>query len=227
MSGVDSMLRDIEAEVRCTRDLTGRSHLAPCVMDAMAAVPRERFVPDEVRTCAHYNGPLPIGCGQTISQPFIVALMTDLLAPRPDHVVLELGTGSGYQAAVLSRVVRRVYSMEIVDALAAPAAERLTALGCDNVEVRAGDAYFGWPEHAPYDGIMLTAAATHLPPPLLDQLAPGGHLVAPLGPAHGFQELVVLSKDSSGMTTTRRILGVSFVPVTGGHRTPPPGRPAL
>lgn len=165
MGDRESMLQDILWEVEMTRGYTGKNALDARVLQAMREVPRERFVPEELRAMAFRNGPLPIGHGQTISQPYIVALMTDLLAPEPEDVMLEIGTGSGYQAAVLSRLVRKVYSLEIIGALAQAAKQRLSALGYDNVEVQHRDGYQGLPEHAPYDGIIVTAAAPFIPPP--------------------------------------------------------------
>jgi protein-L-isoaspartate(D-aspartate) O-methyltransferase len=211
------MLADIQAEVAFTRRMIGRDALDPRVMDAMRRVPREQFVPVHLRPAAFSNGPLPIGRGQTISQPYIVALMTDLAAPQPNSVVLEVGTGCGYQAAVLSLLAERVYSIEIVPELAEAAAQRLQRLGYTNVEVRAGDAWNGWSEQAPFDAIVVTAAAIQVPPPLLAQLAPGGRLVIPLGPPYGYQELCLLEKNSAGAVTHRQVLGVAFVPLTGGH----------
>ena len=172
-------------------------------------------MPVGARAQAYYNGPLPIGHGQTISQPYIVALMTDLLETTADDVVLEVGTGSGYQAAVLSRLVRQVYSLEIVQALSERAADVLARLGYGNVECRAGDGYHGWPEHAPFDGILVTAATPVIPPPLVAQLKPGGRLVVPVGQPYSSQELMVLEKLAGGKTTVRDILAVVFVPLTG------------
>lgn len=217
MAGLERMLADIQAEVAFTRHMIGRASLDARVMDAMRRVPRELFVPPHLRPAAFANGPLPIGHGQTISQPFIVALMTDLAAPKPDSVVLELGTGCGYQTAVLSLLADQVYSMEILPELARTASERLQRLGYTNVEVRAGDAWDGWPERAPFDAILVTAAAPRVPPPLLDQLAPGGRLVIPLGPAYGYQELCLLQKDATGKLTSTSLLAVAFVPLTGGQ----------
>lgn len=217
MSGIQRMLADIQAEVAFTRRMTGRDALDPRVMDAMRRVPREQFVPLHLRPAAFSNGPLPIGRGQTISQPYIVALMSDLAALQPNSVVLEVGTGCGYQAAVLSLLAERVYSIEIVPELAAAAAQRLQRLGYTNVEVRSGDARNGWPEQAPFDAIVVTAAATQVPPPLLAQLALGGRLVIPLGPPYGYQELCLLEKSEAGAVTQRQVLGVAFVPLTGGH----------
>jgi protein-L-isoaspartate(D-aspartate) O-methyltransferase len=213
-SGAQKLLQDIENEVRYTRSMIGRDALDPRVMAAMAEVPRHEFVPDHEQIYAYANGPLPIGHGQTISQPYIVALMTDLLECGPDDRVLEIGTGSGYQAAVLSRVAGRVYSMEIVPELARAASERLARLGFDNVECRRCDGYEGWREQAPFDGILVTAAAPAVPPPLVEQLKEGARLVIPVGPAFGHQELVVVEKREDGSVHTRDILGVAFVPLT-------------
>ena len=174
---------------------------------------REEFVLPQYRHLAYQNTPLPIAAGQTISQPLIVALMTELLDPQPGDVVLEVGTGSGYQAAVLAHLVEHVYSIEIVKELADSAAEVLRRLDYTNVTVRAGDGYAGWPEHAPFDGIIVTAAAEELPPPLLQQLKPGGKLVIPLGEEHGFQELLLIEVDAAGEISKRSILPVRFVPL--------------
>ncbi|MGQ9686020.1 MAG: protein-L-isoaspartate(D-aspartate) O-methyltransferase [Thiobacillaceae bacterium] len=215
MNDRETMLQDILWEVEVTRRYIGKDALDARVMQAMAEVPRERFVPEEMRALAFRNGPVPIGHGQTISQPYIVALMTDLLAPEPDDVILEIGTGSGYQAAVLSRLVRKVYSLEIITALAAEARRRLAELGYDNVEVLAADGYHGLPEHAPYDGIIVTAAAPHVPPPLIDQLKPGARLVIPVGRPGWSQELKMLEKAADGQVHEKDVLGVAFVPLTG------------
>lgn len=210
------MLREIEQEVEYTRNMTGRTTLRRPVMDVMEQVPRHRFVTSGKQEQAYVNGPLPIGHGQTISQPYIVALMTDLLDPEPQDIILEVGTGSGYQAAVLSRLVRQIYSLEIIEPLHERAAETLRRLGYLNVECRSGNGYFGWSEHAPYDGIIVTAAAASIPPSLVDQLKPGGRLVIPVGLPYSHQELMVLEKDDDGKVTTQGILGVIFVPLTGG-----------
>lgn len=214
---VEEMLRTIERECAYTAGLTGRLTIRKRVMDAMAAVPRDAFVPPEMQSLAYANNALPIGDGQTISQPFIVALMTDLLEPERDDVILEVGTGSGYQAAVLSALVRKIYSIEIIPSLARQADERLRRLGYRNVESRVGNGYHGLPEHAPYDGIIVTAAASHLPPQLIGQLKPGGRLVAPIGLPYMPQELVLVEKDEGGETRARPVLGVAFVPLTGGR----------
>ncbi|MEN8199398.1 MAG: protein-L-isoaspartate(D-aspartate) O-methyltransferase [Thermodesulfobacteriota bacterium] len=214
-TSIDDMLRTIELECGFTRGYTGRGALYPRVMEAMRRVPRHEFVPTGMKDAAYSNSPLPIGNGQTISQPFIVGLMTDLLDPKEDDVILEVGCGCGYQAAILSLLVRRVYSIEIIESLAEKAEARLARLGYDNVEVRYGDGYRGWPEHAPYDGIIVTAGAEHIPPFLKEQLAPGGRLVIPVGFRRRAQELLLLEKDEHGNFTTSDILPVAFVPFTG------------
>ncbi len=208
------LLREIESDMRRTAAYTGRARLAPCVAAALGRVERHRFVPAEVAAYAYENRPLPIGHGQTISQPFIVALMTELLDPQPEHVVLEVGTGSGYQAAVLAECVRKVYTIEIVAALGERARATLAALGYRNVEVRIGDGYLGWPEAAPFDGIVVTAAPEHVPQPLLDQLKPGGRMVIPVGAQISGQDLLLITKEADGRTITRRKLPVRFVPLT-------------
>jgi len=212
-SGIEGMLSDIQAEVAYTKHLIGKESLDPRVMDAMSKVPRDAFVPDDLKDAAFVDGPLPIGHGQTISQPFIVALMSDLLATRPDHTVLEIGTGSGYQTAVLSLLCSQVYSMDLIPALTGTAEVRLAGLGYSNVHIRSGNGYGGWQEHAPYDGIIVTAAATHVPGALVEQLRPGGRLVIPVGQPDRAQELLLVSKDEAGETRVRDILGVSFVPL--------------
>jgi protein-L-isoaspartate(D-aspartate) O-methyltransferase len=211
------MLADIVREARLTQHMIGRDHFAPRVMEAMAAVPRHAFVGPGVGAFAYDNGPLPIGHGQTISQPYIVALMTDLLDPRPGDVVLEVGTGSGYQAAVLARLVSRVFTVEIIEPLSRSAVERLRGLGYTSVEARVGDGYFGWPEHAPYDGIVVTAAAPSVPPALVEQLRPGARLVIPVGEPHLYQVLRLVEKGADGRVRARDVLSVAFVPLTGGH----------
>jgi protein-L-isoaspartate(D-aspartate) O-methyltransferase len=217
MKAMTRMLQDIEREVDLTRSLIGKDALNPRVMEAMKKVPRHEFVPAGAERYAYDNGPLPIGHGQTISQPYIVALMTDLLNPAADHVVLEVGTGSGYQAAILSLLVRQVYSLEIVEPLAVEARERLQRLGYTNVEVRNADGYHGWAEHAPFDGIVVTAAAPFIPGPLIEQLKPGGRLVIPVGLPYSHQELMLVEKTTDNEIRTRDVLGVVFVPLTGEH----------
>jgi protein-L-isoaspartate(D-aspartate) O-methyltransferase len=184
----------------------------PSVLRAMRKVPRHRFVPPAQQASAYADRPLPIGHGQTISQPYVVAFMTEALGLRGGEKVLEVGTGSGYQAAVLGEIAGRVYSIEIVDALARSAAATLRELGYANVEVRSGDGYRGWPEQAPFDAIMVTAAPDHVPQPLVDQLREGGRMILPVGDA--WQELVVLEKTAKGVTK-RSVLPVRFVPMTG------------
>jgi protein-L-isoaspartate(D-aspartate) O-methyltransferase len=208
------MLDAIRESVRESADYTGREELTERVMNAMATVRREEFVLPQYRHLAYRNTPLPIEAGQTISQPLIVALMTDLLDPQPGDVIFEVGTGSGYQAAVLAHLVKHVYSVEIVKELADDAADTLERLGYDNVTVRAGDGYAGWPEHAPFDGIIVTAAAEQIPPPLLQQLKPGGKLVIPVGEHHGYQELLLVEVDDKGEVSKRSVLPVRFVPLT-------------
>ncbi len=210
------MLRDIEQEVVFTRREIGKDALDERVLAAMAKAPRERFIPEPYRSCAFSNGPVPIGHGQTISQPGMVALMTDLLDPRPDSTVLELGTGSGYQAAVLAEIVQHVYSVEIVGALAETARERLQGLGYGNVTVRIADGYYGWPEQAPFEGIIVTtAAAPNIPPPLIEQLKPEGRLIIPVGEPGDVQTLTIVEKGAKGCISSRNVLLVAFVPLTG------------
>lgn len=183
------------------------------VLDAMESVPRHRFVPEAYRDRAHADRPLPIPEGQTISQPYIVALMSQLAQVRPGEKVLEVGTGSGYQAAVLAEMGARVYTIEIVERLARTARQRLGRLGYDRVAVRHGDGYRGWPEEAPFDAIVVTAAPEELPDPLVEQLAPGGRLVAPVGPRNRTQYLTLVEKSADGETTRRRLTPVRFVPM--------------
>jgi protein-L-isoaspartate(D-aspartate) O-methyltransferase len=208
------MLEDIERTVRATRGNIGRSRLDDAVMSAMAAVPRHEFVPSQYRSLAYLNRPLPIGEGQTISQPYIVALMTDLASVDSDSSVLEIGTGSGYQAAVLAEIADHVYTIEIVEPLGRRAAATLERLGYGNVSVRIGDGYRGWPEAAPFDAIIVTAAPEAVPEPLIEQLAPGGRLVIPVGSPGRAQSLRVLEKGAGGEITTREVLAVAFVPFT-------------
>ena len=207
------LIESIEDDVRATTAYIGKARLDDRVMAAMARVPRHEFVPERVRRYAYENRPLPIGYGQTISQPYIVALMTDLLALGEDSVVLEIGTGSAYQAAVLAELVARVYTIEIVEPLGSAARRRLARLGYDNVEVRIGDGYDGWAEHAPFDAIMVTAAESHVPPPLLGQLKPGGRLVIPVGDRFFTQQLILIEKRDDGALTTTQVLPVRFVPL--------------
>ncbi len=208
------MVEAIRDTVEYTRAYIGRSALDERVMAAMARVPRHEFVPDGVKPFAYYNRPLPIGHGQTISQPYIVALMTDLAAVDENSIVLEVGTGSGYQAAVLAELVAHVYTIEIVEALGRRADRDLQRLGYRNVTVRIGDGYNGWPEKAPFDAIVVTAAPEEVPEPLIQQLKPGGKLVIPVGSQAGAQTLAVIEKDAAGRIRRKDILPVGFVPLT-------------
>jgi len=184
------------------------------VLAAMRKVPRHEFVPERWVDSAYDDGPLPIGYDQTISQPYIVALMTELLQLTPQSKVLEVGTGSGYQAAVLAEIAREVYSIEIIEPLAASAAERLKRLGYNKVQVKLGDGYLGWLEHAPFDAIIVTAGAAHVPPPLIEQLKPGGRMVIPIGEVPGQQSLLLVEKSATGKVTQQRVAPVAFVPLT-------------
>jgi protein-L-isoaspartate(D-aspartate) O-methyltransferase len=220
------MVVEIEAMARATGRETGRPRFSDAVMRAMANVPRHRFVSDGDAHSAYRNRPLPIGGGQTISQPYIVALSSDLIDPKPGDVVLEVGTGSGYQAAVLAELVERVHSVEIVESLGRVAVARLSELGYRNVEVRIGDGYQGWPEKAPFDGIVVTAAAPHIPDPLVRQLKPGGRMVIPVGSPQGTQELMLVEKTTDGSVRTRVVLPVRFVPLTrSGPEAQPDAQP--
>jgi protein-L-isoaspartate(D-aspartate) O-methyltransferase len=212
-----AMVAEIEDKVRDTRLMLDREMLDPRVTRAMTTVPRHELVPERNRHAAYENRPLPIGHGQTISQPYIVAIMTDLLETRPGDRVLEVGTGSGYQAAVLAEIVDHVYTIEIIEPLGERARGDLARLGHDNVTVRIGDGYYGWEEHAPFDAIVVTAAASHVPPPLVSQLKPGGRMIIPVGSRFMVQQLVLVEKDADGEVVTRQILPVRFVPLTGGH----------
>ena len=200
---------------RFSVDYTGVSNIDPPVISALRRVDRSEFVPEEQRRFAFANQPLEIGHGQTISQPFIVALMTHVLELKSSDRVLEIGTGSGYQAAVLAELVEDVYTIEIVEPLALEAERRLIGLGYENVAVRVGDGWFGWPEYAPFDKIMVTAVAPKLPPELVSQLKIGGKMVLPVGDYDGYQELVLVEKTNESELKRRVILPVRFVPMTG------------
>jgi protein-L-isoaspartate(D-aspartate) O-methyltransferase len=196
-----------------SRQIADRGVRDERVLAAMRKVPRHEFVPESEKRSAYHDTPLPIGEGQTISQPYIVALMTELARPDKNHRVLEVGTGSGYQAAVLAEVVGHVYSIEIEATLARRASEVLERLGYDNVTVRTGDGYIGWMEHAPFDSIVITAAPDHVPKPLIEQLKPGGRMVVPVGPMSATQQLRVLEKDAAGKVTSKVVAPVRFVPL--------------
>jgi protein-L-isoaspartate(D-aspartate) O-methyltransferase len=203
------MIAVIAAETVFLTGELGKAALGARVLEAMAKVPRHEFVPVEVRAYAYVNSPLPIGCNKTISQPFIVALMTDLLDLQPADRVLEIGTGLGYQAAILSALVKQVYSVEIIEELAQQAKRRLAQQGCANVQLRLGNGFYGWPEHAPYDKIIVTAGTDLVPPPLLNQLKAGGRMVIPTGLPDS-QQLVLVEKDANGRIKTKNILRVRF-----------------
>ena len=209
------MVSEVDALYAETRAETGLSSMSPAVRAALGKVERHRLVPAAQAALAYRNHPLPIGSGQTISQPYIVALSTDLLQPQPQHVVLDVGTGSGYQAAVLAEIVKQVYSIEIVETLGKTAAARLTELGYRNVEVKIGDGYRGWPEKAPFDGIVVTAAAPRVLPALVEQLKPGGRMVIPVG-GGDIQYLKLVIKGADGGYDERNVLPVRFVPLVPG-----------
>ena len=210
------LIRLIEQDVRETSAYLDKDRLDPRVMQTMARVPRHEFVPESERRHAYENRPLPIGYGQTISQPYIVAIMTDLLKLEPGDRVLEIGTGSGYQAAVLAELVQQVYSIEIIGDLARRARTVLDRLGYEQVKTRVGDGYYGWEEQAPFDAIVVTAAADHVPPPLIKQLKPGGRMMIPVGSRFMTQQLVLITKGEDAITT-QLLLPVRFVPLTGEH----------
>jgi protein-L-isoaspartate(D-aspartate) O-methyltransferase len=211
------MVREIQQNVEDTSLYIGKQALNERVMSAMGTVPRHEFVPASLQSSAYENRPLSIGHGQTISQPYIVALMTDLVDPGEQDTVLEIGTGSGYQAAILSALVKKVYSIEIVEALGRSARVRLQELGYDNVETRLGDGYYGWSEQGPFDAIVVTAASSHIPPPLVQQIKPGGIMLIPVGSQFQVQQLTLVKKDKAGGIITRQVLPVRFVPLTGKH----------
>jgi protein-L-isoaspartate(D-aspartate) O-methyltransferase len=211
------MVEAIKADVRETSFYINKKSLDPRVMSVMGKVERHKFVPPSEQSWAYANRPLPIGHGQTISQPYIVALMTDLINVDPGDRVLEVGTGSGYQAAVLAEMGADVFTIEIIEPLASQASRRMDDLGYNQVKIRQGDGYYGWEEEAPFDAIVVTAAADHVPPPLVRQLKADGIMVIPVGSRFLVQQLVLVTKDKAGSITTRQILPVRFVPLTGGH----------
>jgi len=209
-----SMIDELRLYATIAHD-TDDARLSDAVLGAMNTVQRHRMVPASQIPYAYENRPLPIGHGQTISQPYIVALMTELIEPDADDVVLEVGTGSGYQAAVLAELVEHVYSIEIIEALATQAKHRLEFMGYNNVTTKLGDGYFGWEENAPFDAIVVTAAASHVPPPLIEQLKPGGLMIIPVGGRFMTQTLMLLEKTDDGEIITRQYGAVRFVPLTG------------
>lgn len=211
---IERMLDDIRFETAGSRGWTGISEIAPEVLNAMRDIPRDAFVAEEYWPQAYANHPLPAGFGQTISQPFIVALMTQLLLPQTGHTMLEIGTGTGYQSAILARLVKRLVSVEVITQLAERAARLLAKLGVNNVEIHHGDGYLGYPEASPYDGIIVTACAREIPMPLFGQLKPGARMVVPVGSPHGAQELMLVEKSPDGSLSSRSVLPVTFVPLS-------------
>jgi len=212
-----AMIKAIEADVRYGYGNLEKDDLDEKVITALNTVPRHEFVPRYLQSAAYENRPLPIGHGQTISQPYIVAIMTQLLKVGENDRVLEIGTGSGYQIAVLAELVKKAYSIEIIEPLGNEAKDRLQRLGYGNIELKIGDGYYGWEEHAPFDAIMVTAAASHIPPPLIRQLKPGGRMLVPVGSRFTVQELLLVEKNENGEVSTRQLLPVAFVPLTGKH----------
>lgn len=213
------MVRIVELQTTMLSGETGIAEIDPRVLDAMREVPRHAFVPEPLRPYAYGDHPLPVSSDQNIAAPLLVALMSHVVALQPDDVVFETGTGAGYHAAILSRLAREVYSVEVDAALADRAARLLKELGYDNVSVRAEDGYYGWPAHAPFDAIVVKEAIDHVPPTLLSQLKRGGRMVMPLGPAGGPQYLTVITKSDSGEVSEQRIMPVRFSPLQGGERT--------
>jgi protein-L-isoaspartate(D-aspartate) O-methyltransferase len=205
----EHLIAEIQAEAVLTASYTGRAAFSSAVLQVIGRVPRHEFVPVELQPYAYLNRPLPIGFEKTVSQPYIVALMTDMLAVEPNDIVLEIGAGAGYQAAVVAELARRVYTVDIIDELAATAERRLKRLGYNNIEVRVGNGYYGWPEHGPYDRIIVTAACELIPPPLLAQLKPGGRMVIPTGIPEK-QVLTLVEKSTTGRLSTRDTLPVRF-----------------
>jgi protein-L-isoaspartate(D-aspartate) O-methyltransferase len=217
MGDLEGMLRDIRAEADYVCRMTGRGQLNDQTLSAMRRVPRQHFVSKSFRSHAYENSPLPIGDGQTLTQPFIVALMTDLVDPAPTDQVLEVGTGSGYQTAILAQLAKELYTIEILPALAQASQHRLDEEGYRNIQYRIGDGYYGWAEKAPFDVIMVTAAVETIPLPLVQQLAPGGRMILPVGKRRYTQDLMLLQKNAEGDITYTRLLPVTFVPLAGEH----------
>ncbi len=217
MGDLEGMLQDIRAEADYVCRMTGLGQLNDQTLSAMRRVPRQHFVSKSFRSHAYENSPLPIGGGQTVPQPFIVAIMTDLVAPRPGDRVLEVGTGSGYQSAVLAQLSSELYTVEILPELAQASQYRLDEEGYSNIHYRIGDGYYGWPDAAPFDVIMVTAAVETVPLPLIDQLAPGGRMILPVGKRRFTQDLILLQKNQQGEVHSSSLLPVTFVPLAGEH----------
>ena len=213
----EELIEIIKEDVQRTSHHLKKEALDPQVLEAMATVPRHEFVPSNVRNQAYRNRPLPIGHGQTISQPYIVAIMTDLINIEPGDKVLEIGTGSGYQAAILAQITDEVYTIEIIEPLGKRAKETFDRVGYETITSKIDDGYYGWEKHAPFDAIVVTAAASHVPPPLIQQLKPGGSMIIPVGGNFLTQQLVLVLKNEDGQVVTRQIMPVAFVPLTGGH----------
>ena len=213
-----TLMRSVEAHAKVLKDSAGLKPPSKRVLQAMGDVPRHEFLPDELKPFAYLNRPLPLGFGQNISEPYLIALMTDLAKISADDIVFETGTGAGYQSAILAKLAKRVYSVEIIKPLARRAAKTLSRLGFKNVEVRLGDGYFGWAEHGPYDAMIIKESMTFVPVPLLNQLKPGGRMVVPLGPPNGQQYLTLIRKGLDGKIREKRILPVRFSPLQGGER---------
>lgn len=212
-----NLLQELQRDMQLTAVFTNKNKLDEKVVKAMLAIPRHKFVRRGDEKYAYENRPLRIGYGQTISQPYIVALMTDLLQLKADDKVLEIGTGSGYQAAILSPLVKSVYTIEIIEPLGKQARLRFAQLGYNNITSKVADGYYGWEKAAPFDAIIVTAAASHVPPPLIQQLKPGGRMIIPVGSQFLTQQLMLIEKNSDGSVRSRQILPVSFVPLTGAH----------
>ena len=215
----NEMVRIVQLQTMMLSGETGISEIGPRVLEAMRQVPRHAFVPEALRAYAYGDHPLPVSQDQNVAAPLLVALMTEVVALEPDDVVYETGTGAGYNAAILSQLVKEVYSVEVVEPLAHRATRLLKELGYDNVHVQASDGYFGWSAHAPYDAMIVKEAIDHVPPPLLGQLKRGGRMVLPLGPARGPQYLTLIIKGDNGEVSERRIMPVRFSPLQGGERT--------
>ena len=213
-----TLIRNVEAHAKIMKTFAGLKPPSERVLQAMGDVPRHEFLPDKLKPFAYLNRPLPLGFGQNISEPYLIALMTDLVKISADDIVFETGTGAGYHGAILAKLAKRVYSVEIIKPLAMRASKTLSRLGFNNVEVHLGDGYFGWAEHGPYDAMIIKESMTYVPAPLLNQLKPGGRMVVPLGPPNGQQYLTLIRKGFNGKVREKRILPVQFSPLQGGQR---------